>query len=126
MGSETKDTTDMDTPYPDAKRARPSQKPGFIPNVNEKKPRAAINAWAAPIINSMGSTKTTQGGARARNHGEQRFREKETVQRNYDIHQPSRKEKTNVTATEASAKAVGLEHEARARKRYDFYPESQT
>lgn len=120
MGSETKDTTDMDKPYPDAKRVRSSQKPGVNPKVNEKEPRIATNAWAAPMINSMGSYETTQGSAAARNHGEQRFREKETVQRNYGIHQPARKEKTSKTATPASAKTVGLEHEVNARKRYDF------
>lgn len=120
MGSETKDTTDMDKPYPDAKRVRSFQKAEVIPNVNEKQPRVAMNAWAAPMINSMGSYDTNQGGAAARNHGEQRFREKETVQRNYGIHQPSKKEKTSITATPASAKTMGLEHEVNARKRYDF------
>lgn len=121
MGSGTKDTTDMDKPYPDAKRARPSQKPGAIPNGDGKEPRAVMKAWAPPIINSTVSSKTTQGGAGARSHEEQKkFGEKKTEQRNFGIHQPPRKEKTSVTATEAAAKAVGSEHEASARKRYDF------
>lgn len=120
MGPDTKDTTDMDTPYPDAKRAWPSPKPGVIPNGDEKEPRAAMNAWAAPIINSTGSSKTTHGGATARSHGEQKFGEKETEQRYFGIHQPSREEKPSVTATEATEKAVGSEHEASPRKRYDF------
>lgn len=127
MGSDTKDTTGMDTPYPEAKRARPSQKPGVTPNGDEKEPRAAMNAWAAPIINCTGSTKTTQGGAStsekisaARTHGEQKFGEKGAEHRNFGIHQPSRNEKTSVTAAGAAAKAVGSEHEVSARKRYDF------
>lgn len=111
----------MHTPYLDAKRARPSQKPGVIPKGDEKAPRVPMKAWAAPIINSTGSTKTTQGGAVAKSHGEQKFGEKKIEQRNFSgIHQPFRKEKTSVAATEAAAKAVGSEHEANARKRYDF------
>lgn len=120
MGSGTKDTTDMDTPYPDAKRARPSQKPGVIPNGDEMEPDAAMNAWAAPIINSTGSTKTTQGGASTSETISAKFGENGTEQRNFGIHQLSSKGKTSVTATEAAAKAVSSEHEASARKRYDF------
>lgn len=107
----------MDKPYPDAKRARPSQKPGVITNGDEKEPCAQMKAWAAPIINNTGSTRTTQDGAAARNHGEQKFGEKKTEERNPGIHQAPRKEKTSVAATEAAAKALGSEHEASARKR---------
>lgn len=111
----------MDTPYPDAKRARSSQKSGVIPKGDEKEPRAPMKAWASPMINSTGSTKSTQGGAAAKSHGEEKCEEKKTEQRNFSgIHQPFRNEKTSVAATEAAAKAVGSEHEANARKRYDF------
>lgn len=114
----------MDTPYPDVKRARPSQKSGVIPNGDEKEPRAAMNAWAAPIINSTSSTKTTQGGASASEKisaaRSQIFGVKEAEQKNLVSHQPSKKEKTSVPATEATARTVGSEHVTSARKRYDF------
>lgn len=123
----------MNTPYPDAKRARPSQKPGVILNGDEKEPRAAMNAWAAPVINSTGSTKPTQSSistsekiSAARSHRQQKFREKRTEQRNSGIHQHSRKEKTSVPAIEATAKAMNSEHEASARKQYDLIPDPRS